>query len=260
MKGRVRSFLESKGCGFIDGEDGQSYFVHIDDVREHTPLAEKQEVSFEPAATPKGLRAQSVIPGVRPQAIYLNPDRFIMTRSPSIEGHVIVKVICQNCWREANDPHEAREALKQYAINAGANAVVRLTLHKYSERAGCSNYFHTMHRFYGDAVIAKKVTYTTDPDLIARSQAEMEKIDNISNQKSIGVRSLVRPSAWVFIPTLLWSWARTLAKIFFLLAIRGLKKAFNMRTPKSEIQNPKRDGISLPNLVYSSAWLTRRDF
>jgi cold shock CspA family protein len=208
MHGWVRNFIAERNYGFIEGDDRQDYFFHLDDVDGQEPPAPCQEVTFNPTRTAKGLRARSVTPSgraPRAQQVYLNPDRFIMTREPEIRGYVIVRVVAKNAWAEANDPNQARDNLRLQAESWGANAIVGLTLEKYTKNDGCSNYQYTMHRFYGHAVVAKKVSYTTYPKVIARSQAEMRATGEGSTYHSMGSSSLVRPPLWRFVPSLAWS-------------------------------------------------------
>jgi len=216
MHGWVRSFRADRSFGFIQGDDGQDYFFHLDDVRGHEPPAPRQEVSFSPTRTAKGLRARSVAPSgraPRAQQVYLNPDHFIMTREPEIRGYVILRVVGQEAWAESNDPNQAKDILRQQAESWGANAIVGLTLKKYTTSDACSNYRYTMHRFYGDAVVAKKIGYTTDPQVIARSQAEMRATGNDSKYHSMGSSSLARPPLWRFVPMVAWSLVRTVMLI-----------------------------------------------
>ena len=130
MRGRVTSFLTEKGYGFIRGDDGRDYFVHLDDVAGHVPLVDSQVVMFETTTTAKGYRARSVRPGPAPHPVYLDPDRFFMIREITIPKHVIVQTVAPNCWYESNDPNQAREGLKRQAQNWGANAIVELLMEK----------------------------------------------------------------------------------------------------------------------------------
>lgn len=65
MKGTVKNFSDLKNYGFIEGDDGQDYFVHVsmidadDGMRS---LAKDQTVFFDPVETRKGWQAWNVHP------------------------------------------------------------------------------------------------------------------------------------------------------------------------------------------------------
>ena len=60
MKGKVKFFSGSKGYGFITGDDGKDYFVHISAIPEGLRLYEGDDVSFDVAETERGMQAQNV--------------------------------------------------------------------------------------------------------------------------------------------------------------------------------------------------------
>ena len=60
VEGTVKFFNEMKNFGFIDGDDGKSYFVHRSALKEGTTIREGDRVSFDAAQGEKGLKAENV--------------------------------------------------------------------------------------------------------------------------------------------------------------------------------------------------------
>ena len=60
MEGTVKFFNEQKGFGFISGEDGKEYFVHLSALAEGTSLQENDSVTFEVEEGDKGPKAINV--------------------------------------------------------------------------------------------------------------------------------------------------------------------------------------------------------
>ena len=60
MEGTVKWFNRQKGYGFIQGEDGEEYFIHHSALAEGTFIRDNDKVSFDPAETERGKQAQNV--------------------------------------------------------------------------------------------------------------------------------------------------------------------------------------------------------
>jgi len=63
MNGTISKVISDKGFGFIQGEDGQEYFLHPSAVRDGSvfeQLREGQTVDFDASRGDKGLRAENV--------------------------------------------------------------------------------------------------------------------------------------------------------------------------------------------------------
>lgn len=60
MKGTVKFFNAVKRFGFITGEDGKDYFVHISGLKPGTRLYEGDQVTFDVEEGEKGPKAVSV--------------------------------------------------------------------------------------------------------------------------------------------------------------------------------------------------------
>ena len=62
-KGTVKEYDRLKGFGFITGQDGEDYFVHVSGLREYLKdrgLSAKQKVSFDIMFDMKGDKAINV--------------------------------------------------------------------------------------------------------------------------------------------------------------------------------------------------------
>ena len=63
MNGTVKFFNESKGFGFIAGEDGKEYFVHKSALEAGVFLKDNDQVSFEVTQGDRGPKAVDVKKG-----------------------------------------------------------------------------------------------------------------------------------------------------------------------------------------------------
>ncbi len=60
MKGTVKFFNETKGFGFISGEDGKDVFVHKTSLEEGVSVREGDQVSYDVEQGDKGAKAVNV--------------------------------------------------------------------------------------------------------------------------------------------------------------------------------------------------------
>ena len=60
MKGKVKFFNDMKGFGFIAGDDGKEYFVHISGIKDGVELTEGLDVEFEIEQGDRGPKAANV--------------------------------------------------------------------------------------------------------------------------------------------------------------------------------------------------------
>ncbi|MEM4260857.1 MAG: cold shock domain-containing protein [Candidatus Woesearchaeota archaeon] len=60
VEGTVKFFNNKKQFGFISGEDGKEYFVHVTGLRPGTSIREGDKVTFNVVNGERGLKAENV--------------------------------------------------------------------------------------------------------------------------------------------------------------------------------------------------------
>ena len=60
MKGKIKFFNETKGFGFVSGDDGKDYFVHSTGLAQGIKVKEGDAVNFEVEQGEKGPKAVKV--------------------------------------------------------------------------------------------------------------------------------------------------------------------------------------------------------
>ncbi|MCD6477882.1 MAG: cold-shock protein [Candidatus Aenigmarchaeota archaeon] len=60
VEGTVKFFNPIKHFGFITGDDGKDYFVHISGIKEGTTIKDGDRVSFKVVKGDKGIKAENV--------------------------------------------------------------------------------------------------------------------------------------------------------------------------------------------------------
>lgn len=172
--GVVRSFVEVKAFGFIEGEDGKSYFVHRNDVRGSVALAAGQRVTFVPTPSRKGSKAVRVIPGQAPTAIYVEPKSFVVTNADRPVDEDVV-LLLRRGWAESHDINDARQVLIEMAMNFGANAIINAYMDRFTEKKLFSKDKY-LFRYSGTFAVVKAVEYSADPAVIADARQRMNDL------------------------------------------------------------------------------------
>lgn len=158
MEGTILNFLPSKGYGFVQGDDGRSYFLHQADlVDEAGRLIEGQRVMFEESATPKGYRARRVrTVAVVGNANFAVPGSVQHSKESHINGWEIIEATQWSVTGSSrHSPDAARNELSSNARRIGANGLVHVQYFKTrgSEAGtGKGTHYFTIHNFRGRAV------------------------------------------------------------------------------------------------------------
>ena len=161
MKGKIISYISAKKFGFICGDDGESYFLHVSsllDKANESKLVKDVVVEFEPTTTPKGLAAKQVhVPDVnfKKQLVAF----FTAKSNQPRYGHVVARHTLNT--RFFKDQNEGRSHIKQLAADIGCNAILNTNVEKKTFSEGGENF--TMHSFSGDfALVTEDVPCNND--------------------------------------------------------------------------------------------------
>jgi len=60
VEGTVKFFNRIRNYGFVDGDDGNSYFIHSSGLKEGVEINEGDRVSFKAVKGDRGLKAEEV--------------------------------------------------------------------------------------------------------------------------------------------------------------------------------------------------------
>ena len=190
--GTIRSYSSSKAYGFIDGDDGQSYFFHISkvDASDRDEINSGKFVTFDDMPTPKGMAAKHVKLLNDAPVLYTSPDPssgFIISKSESCGSgnHVISKL--GRVTIEHRDPNEAIDILRDRAIDAGCNALVNLKKGRRTGHAWTSSYKYTIHIVSAEPALVKKLKRTIDVEKATASKKALhEEIEALKAKRVRG--------------------------------------------------------------------------
>jgi cold shock CspA family protein len=181
VKGKIISYISAKKFGFICGDDGESYFLHVSsllDKANESKLVKDVVVEFEPTETPKGLAAKQVhVPDVnfKKQLVAF----FTAKSNQPRYGHVVARHTLST--RFFKDQNEGRSHIKQLAADIGCNAILNTNVEKVTFSEGGEDF--TMHSFSGDfALVTEDVPCNIDTEC-AESVGSIEaKVTAVAGQ------------------------------------------------------------------------------
>lgn len=150
MKGKVVSFVAAKKFGFIDGDDGESYFLHVSKLKDKSQqglLIKGAIVSFDPTPTPRGLSAAQIT--VLPVHLGVRLVPFFVTKNEPKHGSVILRKKIETSFLDS--PEEAFDHLKSCAMQATCNAVLNIKLDRHVFSDG--NYKFSRFAYLGELAL-----------------------------------------------------------------------------------------------------------
>lgn len=167
MTGYIKSFIEEKSYGFIEGDDGRDYFFHINNVNKNyiNKISDGRLVTFEPKATKKGYAADNIeieIKNIQNTYKYEIPNDVYISRDSRIKGWEII----ENCnyiliGTSKNSPDAAKRDIISSAEIIGANGLINFEYFKTTgSKPGTGNgtYYFTIHNFRAEPVVIAKKT------------------------------------------------------------------------------------------------------
>lgn len=173
MEGRIKTYLPSKGYGFIEGDDKKSYFFHVQDFKSATAkIEENLFVAFEETATPKGYRAKKVelIGGqIEYQEVL---DGFRRSRKGKPKGTDVL--FSAMVVTGDKDLDLAKRELAYMANRFGCNAVLNIAYSKETRSSG--NYRYSYHNFTGECVVLSQKRFTRNRELADQKNQEVNEL------------------------------------------------------------------------------------
>jgi cold shock CspA family protein len=181
MQGIVKSFLREKGFGFIEDDNGQSYFFHQSNCLTPHNVVIGAHVEFEPLAKPKGMAAKSVVVVQVPTKIQvIEPGEFYTSKGDTCGKGNVVIFTKGLIYLESRDPSTAHDALRYQVSEQGGNAMLNFTRERRVGRSWLNmNYKYSIHCF------------TAEPALVVVEKTSIDKAE-IDHQYAKVKRALLR--------------------------------------------------------------------
>ncbi|WP_114418863.1 cold-shock protein [Marinospirillum perlucidum] len=184
MKGKIVSFVASKKFGFIDGEDGESYFLHaskLKDKKQQSQLLKGTPVSFDPVPTPKGLSATQV--EVLPVHFGQRVLPFFVAKGEPKHGTVVFRKKIETSFNDDKD--EAFNHLKSCIEEAGCNTVINLKNDRQTFSEG--NYKYSSFSHLGELAIVIEDYVCTSAEEAEKSKQEVQQAIEQAEEKALEI-------------------------------------------------------------------------
>ena len=159
MEGIIKSYLASKGYGFILGKNNKDYFYLMSDVkRKPQYIVDGACVQFDEDLTPKGYKAKNIV-FINESSLYEIPPTVLVSKVSSIQGWEIINKGNELLrYSSSNSPDEARRSLELLAESFGVTGLIHM---RYFKTVGSSgNYNYTIHNFEGLPVSLARKSFT----------------------------------------------------------------------------------------------------
>ncbi|ENA1773452.1 cold shock domain-containing protein [Yersinia ruckeri] len=88
MNGRITTFFEDKGFGFITDENGDNRYFHVIKVANPEMIKKNAEVTFEPTTNNKGLSAFAVKVAIESKYIFIANERIKLSSIKSLKTFI----------------------------------------------------------------------------------------------------------------------------------------------------------------------------
>ncbi|WP_311064106.1 cold shock domain-containing protein [Halomonas sp. DWK9] len=191
LTGTIKSYSNDKKYGFIESEQGESYFFHSNDLvrKSHNPSS-GQRVSFDDVPTPKGLSAKKITLLKDVEKILVDTRDFHVFRHNNYGKDIEIAYKGNPIYAESRDPNEAQSHIRHQAKKAGYNAVL---IYKRDTRTGSQasssgnygGYKFTIHCFSAIPALARKVQYSSDlKEIKAAKQDLHDSLEVINNSRT----------------------------------------------------------------------------
>jgi len=179
-QGTIRSYSDSRRFGFIDGDDGVSYFFHQNSLSDRSARPSiGQLVTFEDHPTPKGMAAKEVVIQGNAHKVHEDIEQGDVLVSKSDRCGRGNEILYEGgrTYVESRSPDEAIRILKENARKGGFNALINLSRSRCTH-AGFfdSHNYYTVHKFEATPALVKRVEYSVDKRRVSESKKRVGQL------------------------------------------------------------------------------------